>query len=105
MTATNTNYTDAMTEELLAAYNDDPTTETVKEFADKWEKSVRSVIAKLVREGVYQSKPRTTKTGEPIVRKVDLVSAIQSRMGTEAPSLEKATKQDLMKLAAFIQGC
>ncbi len=31
-------------------------------------KSVRSVVAKLSREGVYKAKVRVTKTGEPVVK-------------------------------------
>ena len=100
---TEKNYTDAMTEDLLNAYNSEPTVETVREFADKFGKSPRSVIAKLVREGVYQSRPRTTKTGEPVVRKSDLVAFIQSQIQIAMPTLEKASKQDLSKLAAYFQ--
>src|SRR5210317_524842 len=97
---TEKNYTDAMTEDLLNAYNSEPTVETVREFAEKFGKSPRSVIAKLVREGVYQARPRTTKTGEPVVRKSDLVAFIQSHIQIAMPTLEKASKQDLSKLAA-----
>jgi len=100
---TEKNYTDAMTEDLLNAYNSEPTVETVREFADKFGKSPRSVIAKLVREGVYQARPRTTKTGEPVVRKSDLVAFIQSQIEIAMPTLEKASKQDLSKLAAYFQ--
>jgi len=100
---TEKNYTDTMTEDLLNAYNSEPTVETVREFADKFGKSPRSVIAKLVREGVYQSRPRTTKTGEPVVRKSDLVAFIQSQIQIAMPTLEKASKQDLSKLAAYFQ--
>jgi len=100
---TEKNYTDTMTEDLLNAYNSEPTVETVREFAEKFGKSPRSVIAKLVREGVYQSRPRTTKTGEPVVRKSDLVAFIQSQIQIAMPTLEKASKQDLSKLAAYFQ--
>ena len=100
---TEKNYTDAMTEDLLNAYNSEPTVETVREFAEKFGKSPRSVIAKLVREGVYQARPRTTKTGEPVVRKSDLVAFIQSQIDIAMPTLEKASKQDLSKLAAYFQ--
>jgi hypothetical protein len=99
------NYTDGMTEELLTAYNSEPTIETVREFAEKFNKSARSIIAKLVREGVYQPQARTTKTGEPVVRKSDLVAFISSKTQVPMPSLEKASKQDLTKLAAYFQSC
>jgi hypothetical protein len=56
------------------------------------------VRAKLVREGVYKAKARTTKTGEPVVSKEKLVQDIEKAMGLEVgdlESLEKATKRVL----------
>jgi hypothetical protein len=41
---------------------------------------------------------RKTKTGEPIVRKAELVAQIESHFEDEMPSLVKATKADLQKL-------
>ena len=61
-------------------------------------KNTRSVIAKLSREGVYKAQPRTTKTGEPVVRKAELLAQIESTLGTEFPSLVKASKADLQRL-------
>ena len=60
--------------------------------------NTRSVIAKLSREGVYKAQPRTTKTGEPIVRKAELLQAIETHYGIELPSLVKASKADLQRL-------
>ena len=48
---------------------------------------------------VYTAEPtRKTKTGEPIVRKAELVAQIESYFEDEMPSLVKATKADLQKL-------
>ena len=99
------NYTDRQTEDLLNAYNQSPTKETVEEFAEELGKSTRSIIAKLVREGVYQTPKRVTKAGEPIVRKADIVAEMQAAIGKEFPTLVKVSKQDLVQLAAFIKGC
>jgi|TARA_R110000822_G_scaffold44191_1_gene118791 hypothetical protein len=99
MTDKTVNYTDEMVEAMVADYSDSPTTDTVARLASEYDKSTRSIVAKLVREGVYVAKARVTKTGAPVVRKVDLVAAIQDRMGgIELPTLEKASKADLTNL-------
>ena len=100
----NVNYTDAMVEELVAAYTKTPTRETVEMFAEKFNKPVRSIIAKLSREGVYQPVARATKQGTPVIRKEELVAQIQANMGIEVPSLVKASKADLQTLVATFSG-
>ena len=99
------NYTDAMVSELVAAYEGAPTRATVDEFADKFNKPARSIIAKLVREGVYKAVARATKQGTPVVRKSDLVSQIEDALGTqlELATLVKASKNDLHTLLAIIE--
>ena len=98
------NYTDAMVSELVAAYEDAPTRATVDEFAAKFDKPARSIIAKLVREGVYQAVARATKQGTPVVRKSELVEQIEGNLGNSFPSLVKASKADLQALVNAIEG-
>ena len=98
------NYTDAMVSELVAAYEDAPTRATVDEFADKFNKPARSIIAKLVREGVYKAVARATKQGTPVIRKSELVEQIESNLGNSFPSLVKASKADLQALVTAIEG-
>ena len=98
------NYSDAMVEELVAAYEDAPTRATVDEFAKKFDKPARSIIAKLVREGVYKAVARATKQGTPVVRKSELVAQIQAALGTnQLESLVKASKADLQALAELAE--
>ena len=98
------NYTDAMVSELVAAYEDAPTRATVDEFAEKFNKPARSIIAKLVREGVYKAVARATKQGTPVVRKSELVAQIQAALGTnQLESLVKASKADLQALAELAE--
>ena len=98
------NYTDAMVSELVAAYEDAPTRATVDEFAKKFNKPARSIIAKLVREGVYKAVARATKQGTPVVRKSELVAQIQTALGTnQLESLVKASKADLQALAELAE--
>jgi len=92
------NYTEQQTKDMVAQYEAAPTKETVVAIAEKLGKNTRSVIAKLSREGVYKAQPRTTKRGEPVVLKQELVNVIQEHFGDEFPSLVKASKVDLQKL-------
>jgi hypothetical protein len=88
--------------EMVALYTeaetDEERAEVVRNLADKYNKTVPSVRAKLVREGVYKAKERKTKTGEPVISKEHLVQEIEKAMGLEVgdlESLEKATKRVL----------
>lgn len=98
MTDKTVNYTDEMVHAMVADYSDKPTTDTVDRLATEFNKSTRSIVAKLVREGVYVAQPRLTKAGTPVIRKADLVASIQDRMGIELNTLEKASKADLINL-------
>ena len=92
------NYTDEMVAEMHELYTANPTRETVDNLAEQFGKSVRSIIAKLSREGIYVTQERTTKTGEPVVRKAELVAQLEDKFGIELPTLVKASKADLQEL-------
>jgi hypothetical protein len=95
------NYTDEMVATMTEQYVANPTRDTVDALARQFGKTTRSIIAKLSREGVYVAQPRTTKTGEPIVSKNEIVNDIASLLQVEVDdiaSLEKATKIDLKNL-------
>ena len=96
------NYTDDMVAEMTKVYTANPTRETVDILAKQFGKTVRSIIAKLSREGVYIAQPRVTKSGEPVVRKAELVAQINAHLGEEFPTLVKASKVDLQKLVDTI---
>ena len=96
------NYTEEMVNEMTAAYTENPTRETVDALAEQFGKTTRSIIAKLSREGVYVAQPRTTKSGEPVVSKAELVSTIAAHFDIEVPTLVKAGKQDLQRLVDAI---
>ena len=99
------NYTDEMVEAMVAAYEDAPTLATVEALVAEFGKPKRSIISKLSSLGVYKAQPRnTTKQGEPVVRKSDLVAQIQASLGTnQLDSLAKASKADLEALAELVQ--
>lgn len=95
------NYTEEMVAQMTEQYTANPTRDTVDNLAREFGKTTRSIIAKLSREGVYVAQPRTTKTGEPIVSKAELVSEVATILGVEVDdiaSLEKATKIHLKAL-------
>jgi hypothetical protein len=96
------NYTEEMVSEMTTAYTDNPTRETVDALAQQFGKTTRSIIAKLSREGVYVAQPRTTKSGEAVVSKSELVSEIANHFGIELPTLVKAGKADLQRLVDAI---
>ena len=43
-----------------------------------------------------------TKSGEPVVRKAELVAQIEAHFGIEMPSLVKASKVDLQRMVEAI---
>ena len=51
------NYTEEMVETMVASYTSNPNRETVEFLAKEFGKSIRSIIAKLSREGVYIASP------------------------------------------------
>ena len=72
------------------------------ELALEFGKTPRSVIAKMVRMEVeYARKVPTTKSGDPIVSKADLVAQISAVVDGNLDGLEKAPKPALHALASF----
>ena len=96
------NYTDEMVASMTEQYVANPTRETVEALAQEFGKSVRSIIAKLSREGVYVAQPKVTKTGEPVVRKAELVEILEAHFEVAIPTLVKASKADLQRLVDAI---
>ena len=100
------NYTREQTDYIVGVYESEPTMETVNQLAEELEKSPKSIIGKLSREGVYRREIYKTKTGELPVTKVEIVSNIADDLGLEVESLlglEKAPKATLKKLENAIK--
>ena len=90
------NYTPEMTAKLVEAYTANPTKATVEAMAAEFGKNVKSVVAKLSREGVYIKPTEVGKKGG--VKKADLVTAITAMVpmaDNDAESLTKATMNAL----------
>ena len=99
------NYSDEMVAEMVFHYEANPSKETVEKLAVEFGKTTRSIVAKLVREGVYKAAPRVTKTGAPVVRKSEIVAELMTVLGASETlaSLDKASKADLEALLALVQ--
>lgn len=92
------NYTPEQTAAMKADYLAGVTVEAI---AQNLGKTVRSVVAKLSREGVYKKKEYVSKTGEKPVKKdahADAIGAILKMTEAEIESLTKANKTALVKI-------
>ena len=100
------NYTEEQVKHMVRAYETEPTRETVDALADELNKSVKSIIGKLSREGVYKKTVYKTKTGEDPVTKKELVEELASILDINANSivgLEKSPKSDLKNLVLTLR--
>jgi Tfp pilus assembly protein PilP len=89
------NYTPEQTLAMVADYQSGV---TVEKIAENLGKTVRSVVAKLSREKVYQAKTYVSKTGEKPVKKdahADAIGAILRLNENDIESLTKANKNAL----------
>jgi len=96
------NYTQAQTTELVEAYeaakSEAERESVIEEHAYELQKTVKSVRAKLVREGVYIKKSKKAKDGNSAETKASIVEDIADTLGLESDvigSLENATKNTL----------
>lgn len=92
------NYTPEMTASIVKDYTAGVSVETIAEAVGR---SVRSVVAKLSREGVYKAKEYVSKTGEKPVKKDTFADDIGKLVGmteSEMESLTKANKTALKKI-------
>jgi len=95
------NYTPEMVDTMKSRYSANPTRETVEELATELNKSIKSVIGKLSREGVYQKTEYLTKTGEKPVTKRELVEKVSEILAVDYQALaglEKSPKSSLKLL-------
>lgn len=95
MTAKVQNYSVEQTLQIVADYQNGV---SVEQIAEKTQRTVRSIIAKLSREKVYQKKEYVSKTGEKPTKKdahADAIGAILKLKENDIESLTKANKSAL----------
>jgi ATP-dependent Lon protease len=103
MTTKTVNYTPEQTLKMVADYKAGATVETL---AQELGKTVRSIVAKLSREKVYQAKTYVSKSGETPVKKdahADFIGEALGLTESDTESLTKANKVALAKIADFIR--
>tara|TARA_Y100000590_G_scaffold27872_1_gene31231 strand:- start:3930 stop:4226 length:297 start_codon:yes stop_codon:yes gene_type:complete len=90
---------------MKTLYDQEPTRDTVQKLANELNKSVKSIIGKLSREGVYQKTEYLSKTGERPITKKQMVEIIAKELVGESSKLaglEKAPKADLKYLLDLV---
>lgn len=98
------NYSPEVTAQMIEDYKSNPTKETVNRLAHKLGKSVKSIIGKLSKEGVYRRESYKTKTGERPITKDEIVVSICDMLGLETlDGLAKTPKITLKKLEEALQ--
>ena len=100
------NYTPEQVDWMSNLYNQTPSRQTVEDIANILEKSTKSVIGKLAREGIYQKAEYVSKTGEKPITKVQLVAKLAAALDLEVEKLEgldKAPKGVLKLLCESVE--
>lgn len=99
-------YTEEITKDVVSTYMANPTRETVNELAEKYDKSIKSIIGKLSKEGIYRREVYLSKTGERPILKADIVADIAAALELEPEDLlglDKTPKQTLKRLKEEIE--
>ena len=100
------NYNAKQVDFMIEEYSANPNRETVDRLADKLNKSIKSIIGKLSREGVYQKAIYKTKTGGVPITKSEIINNIADVLdanGERLKGLEKAPKQELKYLYSIVK--
>lgn len=92
------NYTPELTQIIVEAYLENPCRETVDRLAVEHDKSPKSIIGKLSREGVYRRQVYTTKRGEPPITKLELVAEIAYALEFEPDEIAELAKTSKLVL-------
>ena len=101
------NYSSEQVSFMIEKYQAKPDRETVDKLAEELNKSIKSIIGKLSREGVYRKAVYKTKTGELPVTKAELIIKIADILNANSEKLkglEKAPKQELKYLYELLGG-
>ena len=93
------NYTPEQTQQVVADYLQGV---SVEQIAESLGKSVRSIVAKLSREGVYKRKEYATKQGDAPISKDSLADQIAQIVGLSEADAESLTKANKSALKAIL---
>ena len=102
------NYTPEQVDLMKEQYTKNPSRETVENLAETLDKSIKSIIGKLSREGVYRKTVYKTKTGEDPETKKEIVEDLAGLLELQyiqVAGLEKSPKSALKILREAIHEC
>lgn len=100
------NYTDEQTKYIVKEYLVCPERKTVEALAEELGRSIKSIIGKLSKEGVYRREGYRTKTGEVPITKAEIVISIAEELGLlekDVEGLEKAPKRVLKNIETVLK--
>lgn len=96
-------YTTTETQKLIDRYLSNPCLEMVDKLSVEFNKPRKSIISKLVKEGVYVTRGYRSKTGEVPITKLQLLRTIEDNLDAKFPGLDKAPKSTLKRLAEMVE--
>lgn len=99
MSVENSNYSTEMVQELVSMY-EELGNEGIEEIAQHFEKTVRSIRSKLVREGVYIASPKQSKRANGPSKK-EILRDLEA-VGFNTEGFDGATKEALLRLFQVI---
>jgi transposase-like protein len=94
------NYTPELTASIIEQYEAGV---DVSEIAEAIDKSVRSVRSKLVREGVYVAKPKTTSRKKDEPTKKELINHLETIAPFGVDGFMGATKEAINELIKHLE--
>ena len=100
------NYTDEQVRKMIIEYTLTPDRATVDRLAKELDKSIKSIIGKLSREGIYKKAIYKTKSGEVPMTKAEIIVSLAEMLKIDSAKiigLEKAPKQDIKYIYEIIQ--
>ena len=100
MTTKTVNYTEEMVSQLHTMYTE-LGNEGLDQIAEALEKPVRSIRAKLVRDGLYVASPKSAAANKDGPSKKEILNAIDG-LGFDSTGLEGATKEALVRIQSLI---
>ena len=91
-------YTEYETKKLIQLYEENPCLATVRKLCVTFNKPQKSIISKLVKEGVYVTQGYVDKQGNKPITKLQIVRNLESLLDTKLMGLDKAPKGTLRLL-------
>lgn len=97
------NYTAEQVKMMTVAYTENPSRETVEKLSEDLDKSIKSIIGKLSREGVYKKTVYKTKTGETPVTKKQIVQEVADLLEIDYKDLAGLVKSPKPELKTLLE--